>query len=51
MKKDVQKGNKQKKYPKEALNQIVGDIWYNNLSDSKREEIYKRHGKKKSPNK
>jgi len=52
MKKDVKKNKKsKKKYSGEVLNQIVGDNWYNNLSDEKREEIYKRHGEKKSPNK
>jgi hypothetical protein len=49
MLKDVKDGNPE--YSDERARKTVGDIWYNNLSDSKREEIYKRHGEKKSPNK
>jgi hypothetical protein len=48
MVKEVKKGNKD--YSEERVNETVGEIWYNRLSDKKREEIYKRHGKKKSPN-
>lgn len=49
MKKEIKKGNP--KYSEERVNQTIGDIWYNNLSDEKRREIYKRHGEKKDPNK
>lgn len=49
MKKEVKKGGSD--YSEEALGAIIGDIWFNNLDDAKREEIYKRHGKKDSPNK
>ena len=49
MKKEIKKGNPD--YSEERVAQTIGDIWYNNLSDEKREEIYKRHGEKKSPNK
>jgi len=38
-------------YSEDRVAKTIGDIWYNNLSDDKREEIYKRHGEKKSPNK
>jgi len=38
-------------YDDDTARKVVGDIWYNELSDSKREEIYKRHGEGKSPNK
>jgi len=44
----VKEGNPD--YDEEQVRATVGDIWYNELSDSKREEIYKRHGEKKSPN-
>lgn len=47
--KTIKKGNPD--YSEERLRQTVGDIWYNKLKDKKRSEIYKRHGKKKSPNK
>ena len=49
MKKKIKKNNK--KYSDERVNETVGEIWYNRLSDKKRKEIYKRHGKTKSPNK
>ncbi len=38
-------------YSAKRVSEIVGDIWDNELSDAKRSEIYKRHGKTKSPNK
>jgi len=38
-------------YSTKRVSEIVGDIWDNQLSDAKRSEIYKRHGKTKSPNK
>jgi hypothetical protein len=49
MKKEIKENDKD--YTDEVVNEIVGDIWYNKLKDKKRSEIYKRHGKKKSPNK
>lgn len=49
MRKDIKKNSPD--YSDKRVNEVVGDIWYNNLSDAKREEIYKRHGKTKSPNK
>lgn len=49
MKKEVKDGNPD--YSAEQVRETVGNIWYNELSDSKREEIYKRHGEGKSPNK
>ena len=49
MVKEVKSENKD--YSEERVNETVGEIWYNNLSDEKREEIYKRHGEKKNPNK
>lgn len=48
MKKDVKKKNPD--YSDKRVSEIVGDIWDNELSDAKREKIYKEHGKKKSPN-
>jgi hypothetical protein len=48
MSKEVKEGNPD--YDEEQVRATVGDIWYNELSDAKREEIYKRHGEKKSPN-
>lgn len=48
MKKEVK--GKNPDYSAKRVNEIVGDIWDNELSDAKRREIYKRHGKKKSPN-
>jgi len=48
MSKEIKKNNKD--YSKERIRETVGDIWYNKLSNSKRSEIYKRHGKSKSPN-
>jgi hypothetical protein len=44
----IKKGNP--KYSEERVRETVGNIWYNRLKDKKRVEIYKRHGKKKSPN-
>lgn len=38
-------------YSTKRVSEIVGDIWDNQLSDAKRQEIYRRHGKTKSPNK
>ena len=38
-------------YSSKRVSEIVGDIWDNELSDAKRREIYKRHGKTKDPNK
>ena len=38
-------------YSKKRINEVVGDIWDNQLSDQKREKIYKRYGKTKNPNK
>jgi hypothetical protein len=38
-------------YSKKRVSEIVGDIWDNQLSDAKREKIYKRYGKTKNPNK
>jgi len=49
MKADVKKKNPD--YSAKRVSEIVGDIWDNELSDKKREQIYKRYGKKKSPNK
>ena len=45
--KEVKKGNP--KYDDEQIRKTVGDIWYNEISDSKRKEILKRYekGKKK----
>jgi len=34
----------------EQVGSAVGNIWYNELSDAKREEIYADYGGKKSPN-
>lgn len=45
MKADVKKKNPD--YSAKRINEIVGDIWDNELSDKKREQIYKRYGKKK----
>lgn len=49
MKDKVKKKNPD--YSAKRINEIVGDIWDNKLSDAEREKIYKRHGKTKSPNK
>lgn len=49
MVKEVSEGNED--YSEERVNETVGEIWYNKLSDEKRSEIYKRHGETKSPNK
>jgi len=49
MKKEIKKGSSD--YSSERVNETVGNIWYNELSDAKRKEIYKRYGKTKSPNK
>lgn len=48
MTKEVGEGNPD--YDDEQVRATVGDIWYNELSDAKREEIYDRHGEDKSPN-
>jgi len=48
-KEDVKKKNPD--YSAKRINEIVGDIWDNELTDATREQIYKRYGKKKSPNK
>lgn len=44
MVKEVKKNNK--KLDEEAINAIVGDIWFNNLSSSKRTELGKKYKKK-----
>lgn len=44
MKKDVKKKNPE--FSAKRVNEIVGDIWDNELSDKKRVEIKKRYGKK-----
>lgn len=49
MKKIIKKENPD--YSEERVNATVGDIWYNELSDKKRVEIYKRYGETKNPNK
>ena len=49
MKKDLKK--KSPDYSAKRISEIIGDVWDNELSDKKRKEIYKRHGKTKSPNK
>ena len=49
MKKDIKKKNPD--YSAKRISEIVGNIWDNDLTDAKREQIYKRYGKKKSPNK
>lgn len=41
--KEVKKGNP--KYDDEQIRKTVGDIWYNEISDSKRKEILKRYEK------
>jgi len=48
MKKDVKKKNPD--WDEKRVNEVVGDIWDNELSDAKRKKIYDRAGKKKSPN-
>ena len=48
MKKDVKKKNPD--WDDKRVSEVVGDIWDNELSDKKREQIYNRAGKKKSPN-
>lgn len=48
MKKDVKKKNPD--WDNKRVSEVVGDIWDNELSDKKREQIYNRAGKKKSPN-
>lgn len=45
MKADVKKKNPD--YSAKRINEIVGDIWDNELSDKKRAQIYKRYDKKK----
>jgi len=35
-------------YSDKRVNEVVGNIWYNDLSDTKRKEIYDRDGKKKA---
>ena len=45
----VMKGNP--KYSKEKATKTVADLWDNKLTDAKRQAIYKRYGKTKSPNK
>lgn len=49
MKQDVKKKNPD--YSMKKVNEIVGDIWDNQLTDKKRQNIYKKYGKTKSPNK
>ena len=49
MKKDIKKKNPG--YSDKRVAEIIGNLWSNELSDAKRVEIYKRHGKKGSPNK
>jgi len=39
------------KISRKRAEEIVGNIWDNELTDAKRKEIYKRYGKTKSPNK
>ncbi len=38
-------------YSDKRVNEIVGDIWDNQLSDAKRKAIYKKYNKKGDPNK
>lgn len=33
-------------YSEERINETIGDIWYNNLTDKKRKEIINRDGTK-----
>lgn len=49
MKKEIKKGNSD--YSEKRINETIGNIWFNNLSNSKRAEIYKRYRETKSPNK
>ena len=44
MEKRVKKGNP--KYSDDQVKKTIGDIWYHELTDSKRSEIRKRYGKK-----
>lgn len=48
MKKDVKKQNPD--YSSKRIDEVVGNIWDNDLSDKKRDAIYKRYGKKGNPN-
>jgi hypothetical protein len=43
MKKEIKEKNLN--YSAKRINEIVGDIWDNELSDKKRREILKRYGK------
>jgi len=47
--KKIKKNNSD--YSEERVNETVGEIWYNKLSDAKRKKIYKRYGETKDPNK
>lgn len=38
-------------FSKKRISEVIGDIWDNQLSDKKREKIYKEYGKKGDPNK
>lgn len=42
--------NKNPDFSAKRVREIVGDIWDNELTNKKREEIYKRYGKTKNPN-
>jgi len=49
MAKDVKKKNPE--YSKKQISETIGNIWDNELSDKKREKIFKEYGKTKNPNK
>lgn len=47
MEKEIKQGNPS--YSEEQVDATIGDIWYHNLSDAKREEIREREGKHYGP--
>ncbi len=47
MYKEIKEGNPD--YSDEQIKNTIGDIWYHNLTDSKRSEIHEREGKNYGP--
>jgi len=41
MKKEIKEGNPD--YSEDQVNKTIGDIWYNELSESKRKELLKKY--------
>jgi hypothetical protein len=47
MKKDIKKKNPD--YSAKRINEVIGDIWDNQLTHAKRQRIFKQYGKKTDP--